>query len=184
MLFRSGYAMGRKDIKEIVDGALHKLNVPLTALFSTLGRTAARGLEAQWAAERLVSSVDDLYVNIRNGDINTANTEKWEPDTWPSVAKGVGRCEAPRGALGHWLVIKDKKIANYQCVVPSTWNGSPRDPKGNIGAYEASLLDTPMVDPQKPLEVLRTIHSFDPCLACATHLYGPDGAVIATVDVQ
>ncbi|MBI5260241.1 MAG: nickel-dependent hydrogenase large subunit [Bradyrhizobium sp.] len=177
------YVAGRKDIKELVDGALRKLDVPLTALFSTLGRTAARGLEAQWAAARLVETVDDLFANIRNGDINTANTEKWEPKTWPTLAKGVGSCEAPRGALGHWIVIRDQKIANYQCVVPSTWNASSRDPKGNIGAYEAALLGTPMVDPERPLEVLRTIHSFDPCLACATHLYGPDGAPLASVDV-
>ena len=157
-----GYASGRKDIKELVDSALHKLDVPLSALFSTLGRTAARGLEAQWAADRLVENVDALF-----------NT----------TAKGVGGCEAPRGALGHWMVIQDKKIANYQCVVPSTWNASSRDHLGNIGAYEAALLGTPMVDPERPLEVLRTIHSFDPCLACATHLYGPDGSPIATVDV-
>ena len=178
-----GYASGRKDIKELVDSALHKLDVPLSALFSTLGRTAARGLEAQWAADRLVENVDALFNNIRNGDINTANTEMWEPSTWPTTAKGVGGCEAPRGALGHWMVIQDKKIANYQCVVPSTWNASSRDHLGNIGAYEAALLGTPMVDPERPLEVLRTIHSFDPCLACATHLYGPDGSPIATVDV-
>jgi len=177
------YASGRKDIKELVDGALRKLDVPLTALFSTLGRTAARGLEAQWSAERLVEAVDDLFANIRNGDINTANTERWEPKTWPATARGVGACEAPRGSLGHWIVINNEKIAKYQCVVPSTWNASPRDPKGNVGAYEAALLNTPMVDPEYPLEVLRTIHSFDPCLACATHLYGPDGSPVACVDV-
>jgi hydrogenase large subunit len=176
------YAAGRKDIKEIVDGALHKLDIPLTALFSTLGRTAARGLEAQWAAEKLVQTVEDLFDNIRNGDVNTANTEKWKPKTWPALAKGVGGCEAPRGSLGHWIVIKDQKIANYQCVVPTTWNAAPRDIKGNIGAYEAALLGTPMSDPDRPLEVLRTIHSFDPCLACATHLYGPDGAQLGTVE--
>ena len=177
------YAAGRGDIKDLVDGALKTLAVPLSALFSTLGRTAARGLEAQWAAGRLVESVDQLVSNIRNGDLNTANTEKWEPRQWPARAKGAGRYEAPRGALGHWVVIEDGKIANYQCVVPSTWNASPRDAQGNIGAYEASLLGVPLADPARPLEVLRVIHSFDPCLACATHLYGPDGAAIASVRV-
>ena len=178
-----GYAAGRADIRELVDGALKTLDVPLPALFSTLGRTAARGLEAQWAADRLVATVDALIANIRNGDLNTCATEKWEPATWPATARGVGSCEAPRGALGHWVVIDDARIANYQCVVPSTWNASPRDPQGKLGTYEAALLGTPMADPARPLEVLRTIHSFDPCLACATHLYGPDGQPIVDVKV-
>lgn len=178
-----GYAAGRKDIKELVDGALRQLDAPLPALFSTLGRTAARGLEAQWAADKMVELTDQLFANIKSGNTATANTEKWEPSTWPQLAKGVGGAEAPRGALGHWAVIKDGKIANYQCVVPSTWNASPRDPAGNIGAYEASLMGTKMADPEKPLEILRTIHSFDPCLACATHLYGPGGEEVAKVDI-
>lgn len=177
------YAAGRPDVRQLVDGALKTLDVPLPALFSTLGRTAARGLEAQWAADRLVATVDALIANIRNGDLNTCNTDKWEPSTWPATARGAGYCEAPRGALGHWVVIKDTRIANYQCVVPTTWNASPRDPQGKIGSYEAALMGTPMADPARPLEVLRTIHSFDPCLACATHLYGPDGDPIVDVKV-
>jgi len=179
-----GYASGREDIKTLVDGALTKLGLPLTSLFSTLGRTAARGLEAQWAADRLVASVDQLFDNIRNGDINTCSTEKWEPSSWPKTAKGAGFCEAPRGALGHWVTIKDTRIDNYQCVVPTTWNASPRDPSGGIGAYEAALMGLPVVDPSKPLEVLRVIHSFDPCLACATHLYGEDGGSLAEIVVR
>ena len=99
---------------------------------------------------------DKLIANIKAGDIATANVEKWEPKTWPEEAKGVGFTEAPRGALAHWIKIKDGKIDNYQCVVPTTWNGSPRDPKGKIGAFEAALMDTPMADPQQPLEILRT----------------------------
>jgi hydrogenase large subunit len=178
-----GYAMGRKDIKELVDGALKKLDLPLPALFSTLGRTAARGLEAQWAADRLLEDVNDLIAQVRAGNLDTANNEKWSPASWPAAAKGVGYCEAPRGALGHWIVIKDQKIANYQAVVPTTWNASPRDNAGAIGAYEAALLGTPMADPTKPLEILRTIHSFDPCLACATHVVGPDGGPLSTVQV-
>jgi hydrogenase large subunit len=177
------YAAGRQDVRHLVDGALATLGVPLSALFSTLGRTAARGLEAQWAADRLVATVDELIANIKAGDINTCATEKWEPKTWPAIAKGAGYCEAPRGALGHWLVIRDGRIANYQCVVPTTWNASPRDRQGKIGAYEAALMGTPMADPSRPLEVLRTIHSFDPCLACATHLYGADGQPIVDVTV-
>jgi len=177
------YAMGRKDIQELVDGALKKLDVPLTALFSTLGRTAARGLECQWAADRLVETVDELLANIKAGDVDTANSAKWAPETWPKTAKGVGYCEAPRGALGHWLQIEDGRIANYQCVVPTTWNASPRDGAGNIAPFEAALLGTPLADPAQPLEVLRTIHSFDPCLACASHIIGPDGETRATVQV-
>ncbi len=169
------YVDGRKDVKELVDGALRKLDLPLTALFSTLGRTAARGLEALWAAEQLVGEVDALVANIKSGDSTTANVDKWAPDTWDKAMKGVGYCEAPRGALGHWIRIADGRIANYQCVVPTTWNAAPRDAKGNIGAYEAALLGVPMHDPGKPLEVLRVVHSFDPCLACATHVIGDDG---------
>jgi hydrogenase large subunit len=177
------YAAGREDVKTLVDGALRKLDLPLTALFSTLGRTAARALEAQWAADRMLEAVAELIGQVKAGNLDTANTDKWSPDTWPALAKGVGFCEAPRGSLGHWLVIQDRKIANYQAVVPTTWNASPRDAAGTIGAYEAALLGTPMADPTQPLEILRTIHSFDPCLACATHVVGPDGGPLATVQV-
>ncbi|MGE5545261.1 MAG: nickel-dependent hydrogenase large subunit [Solirubrobacterales bacterium] len=181
--FVVAYAMGRKDVKELVDFTLKKLDLPITALFSTLGRTAARGLEGLWAAQRLVEAVDELIANIKAGDQDTANGEKWDPATWPKTAKGVGFSEAPRGALGHWLHIEAGKIANYQCVVPTTWNGSPRDGAGNIAPFEASLLKTPVADPAQPLEVLRTIHSFDPCLACATHVIGADGVERSAVKV-
>ena len=178
-----GYGTGRADIKDAVDMVLKKLDVPVTALFSTLGRTAARGIEtylvAQWAQE----FYGDLLANIKNGDSRTFNNEKWEPDTWPASAKGVGMSEAPRGALAHWIVIADKKIANYQLVVPSTWNASPRDASGQRSAYESSLIGTPVADPEKPLEIIRTIHSFDPCLACAVHLYDPQGRTLNRVTV-
>jgi hydrogenase large subunit len=170
-----GYAKGIPEFKEPVESVLKTLNVPVTALFSTLGRTAARGLECQWAAHKLRYFFDKMIANCKSGDLATANTDKWEPSTWPASAKGVGFTEAPRGALGHWVHIEQGRIANYQCVVPTTWNGSPRTPDGTIGAYEASLLDTPMADPKQPLEILRTIHSFDPCLACSTHVMSPDG---------
>lgn len=178
------YARGQEDIKEQVDGLLTDLDLPITALFSTLGRTAARGLECSWSAHKMRVVFDDMMANIKAGDVATANMEKWEPNTWPADTKGVGYGEAPRGALGHWLHIQDSKIANYQAVVPTTWNASPRDPQGNIGAYEAALLGTPMADPKQPLEILRTIHSFDPCLACATHVMSPDGQELAHVKIR
>ena len=178
-----GYAAGREEIKQVVDMGLKTLNVPVTALFSTLGRVAARGLEtllvAQWAQEFHAS----LLANIKNGDTRMANGEKWEPSTWPAKARGVGLSEAPRGTLAHWIVIEDGKIANYQLVVPTTWNASPRDAKGQRSAYEAALVGTPIADPEKPLEVLRTIHSFDPCLACAVHLYDEHGRTLNRVAI-
>lgn len=178
-----GYASGKPEFKEVVDFALGKLNVPATALFSTLGRTAARGLEAKLVAGWALEFYDQLLANIRNGDTRMAATEKFKPETWPKRAMGVGHTEAPRGALAHWIVIEDQKIANYQLVVPSTWNASPRDKNGNPSAYESALRDTPVHDVNQPLEILRTIHSFDPCLACAVHLYDEDGKHINKVKV-
>ncbi len=177
------YMHGNEEIKEPVDKLLKDLDLPLEALFSTLGRTAARGLECSWAAHKMRYFHDKLMANIKAGDSHCANMDKWEPQTWPQESKGVGQAEAPRGLLSHFVVIKDGKIDNYQAVVPSTWNASPRDPKGQIGAYEAALLGTPMVDPHQPVEILRTIHSFDPCLACASHVMAPDGRELARVKV-
>jgi hydrogenase large subunit len=171
-------------IKDTIDSVLHKLDLPVTALFSTLGRTAARGIEALYCADLQVQQFDKLMANLKAGDDSTANVEKWEPSTWPKEAKGVGFTEAPRGALGHWIKIKDTKIDNYQCVVPTTWNGSPRDPKGQIGAFEAALMNTPMAKADQPLEILRTLHSFDPCLACSTHVMSPDGQELSKVTVR
>jgi hydrogenase large subunit len=171
-------------IKETIDSVLHKLDLPVTALFSTLGRTAARGIETLYCAKLQEEQFDKLMANLKAGDSATANVEKWEPSKWPKEAKGVGFTEAPRGALGHWIKIKDTKIDNYQCVVPTTWNGSPRDPKGQIGAFEAALMDTPLAKADQPLEILRTLHSFDPCLACSTHVMSPDGQELAKVTVR
>jgi hydrogenase large subunit len=182
--FIIGYAQGNPEFKEPTEALLKKLDVPVTALFSTLGRTAARALECQWAAQKMRHFQDKLVANIKGGDSSTANVEKWKPESWPQVAKGYGFTEAPRGSLAHWIKVKDGKIDNYQCVVPTTWNGSPRDPKGNIGAFEASLMDTPLADPAKPLEILRTIHSFDPCLACSTHVMSEDGQEMSQVKVR
>jgi len=179
-----GYAQNKAEFKEPVDALLKELDVPITALFSTLGRTAARALECGWAAQKQLYFFNKLMANLKAGDLNTANIEKWEPSTWPKETKGVGFTEAPRGALGHWIRIKDTKIDNYQCVVPTTWNGSPRDPSGQIGAFEASLMNTPVAKADEPLEILRTIHSFDPCLACSTHVMSPDGQEMASVKVR
>ena len=178
------YARGQEDVKEPVDALLSELELPVTALFSTLGRTAARGLESSWCAHKMREVFDELMANIKRGEVATANMEKFDPATWESDVKGVGYGEAPRGALGHWVHIKDTKIESYQCVVPTTWNASPRDPAGNIGAYEAALLGTPVADPEQPLEILRTIHSFDPCLACASHVISHDGRELASVKVR
>lgn len=178
------YGKGNSEVKEIVDEALAKLEVPATALFSTLGRTAARGLETRLIARWMVEFYNELIANLKNGEVSTFNREKWEPDTWPAEAEGVGLSEAPRGALAHWIRIKDRKIDNYQLVVPSTWNASPRDVYGNRSAYEESLIGTPVAKDDEPLEIIRTIHSFDPCLACAVHLYDPDGQHLRQVTVS
>jgi hydrogenase large subunit len=179
-----GYAKGHEDIRNQVEGLLRTMNLPVSALFSTLGRTAARALEAEYCARLQKHFFDKLVQNIRNGDESTANIAKWDPSTWPKEAKGVGMTEAPRGALGHWVRIRDGRIENYQCVVPTTWNGSPRDSAGNIGAFEASLMETRMERPEEPVEILRTLHSFDPCLACSTHVMSPDGQELTRVKVR
>ena len=179
-----GYASGNKEITEQITMVLKTLDVPVSALFSTLGRTAARGLECQWSAYKMAYFMDKLIANVKAGDTATANVERWEPKSWPTETKGVGFTEAPRGALAHWIKIKDTKIDNYQCVVPTTWNGSPRDNEGNIGAFEASLMNTKVERPEEPVEILRTLHSFDPCLACSTHVMSEDGRELANVTVR
>ncbi|MEW8401757.1 MAG: nickel-dependent hydrogenase large subunit [Candidatus Thiodiazotropha sp.] len=179
-----GYAKGHEEITEQINFVLKTLDVPVTALFSTLGRTAARALEADWAGDKLRYFMDKLIANIKAGDSSTANVDNWDPETWPKEAKGVGISEAPRGALGHWIRIKDTRIDNYQCVVPTTWNGSPRDSEGNIGAFEASLMNTKVARAEEPVEILRTLHSFDPCLACSTHVMSEEGRELAKVKVR
>jgi [NiFe] hydrogenase large subunit/hydrogenase large subunit len=177
------YASGHQRIKEVVTMVLQKLGVGPAALFSTLGRTAARGIETLVTAEMLPVWINELDAKIKSGDLRIHNGDKWDPSTWPKEAKGYGFHEAPRGSLCHWIVINDGKVANYQCVVPGGWNSSPRDAKGNPGPYEAALIGTPLKDPNRPLEILRTIHSFDPCMACAIHVVDSKGDEILKVKV-
>jgi hydrogenase large subunit len=179
------YATGNEQAKELVGMTLSTLDVPVDALFSTLGRTAARGLETKIIGDMMQTWNNNLVANIKAGDTKTHNDGLWDPSTWPQQAKGVGFMEAPRGALAHWIVIEDGIIKNYQAVVPSTWNAGPRDQNGQPGAYEAALQDNhTLVDPQQPIEILRTIHSFDPCIACAVHVTDPDGEELIKVKVR
>jgi Ni,Fe-hydrogenase I large subunit len=175
------YASGHDAVKRAVDRVLQKLGVGPEALFSTLGRTAARAIETLVLVEKLPEWVEELAANMGRRDLRIHDTSKWDPASWPADAMGAGFHEAPRGALGHWIHIKDRRIARYQCVVPSTWNAGPRDAQGNRGPYEAALIGTPLADPEQPLEMLRTIHSFDPCLACGVHVLDVTGRTIARV---
>ncbi|MGI5922242.1 MAG: nickel-dependent hydrogenase large subunit [Syntrophomonadaceae bacterium] len=165
-----GYARGNNTIKASVDEALDRLGVGQEILFSALGRTLARGLETKIMADYLKRKYDELVANIKSGDSKVFDGTKWDPSTWPDKAQGVGFTEAPRGALGHWVKIAKGKISLYQAVVPTTWNAAPEDEQGIKGPYEKALIGTPLSDPQKPLEILRIIHSFDPCIACAAHI--------------
>lgn len=169
------YAAGHERVKYWVDTVLAKLGAGPEVLFSTLGRTAARCIHTLVIAEQLIPWTDELAANLGKGDLRIHEQKHWDPATWPREAEGWGWTEAPRGFLGHWIRIKNGKIENYQCIVPTTWNVSPRDAKGQPGAYEAALVGTQVADPDKPLEILRTIHSFDPCIACAVHLVEPRG---------
>ncbi len=179
------YATGHEPTRELANYALKTLDAPLEAMFSTLGRTAARTLETKIIADQMMTWYENLVANLRAGDQRTFNEDLWNPDTWPAQAKGVGFMEAPRGALTHWSVIENGKLSNYQAVVPSTWNAGPRDSLGQWGPYEAALMDNHKLhDPKQPIEILRTIHSFDPCLACAVHMVGPDGEDLVTVQVS
>ncbi|MGB9244011.1 MAG: nickel-dependent hydrogenase large subunit [Candidatus Acidiferrales bacterium] len=176
------YASGQPDVKALVDATLAKLKASPSALFSTLGRVAARALETQLLASRLVGWIEQLGNNLASGNVRIHNGEKWDPNSWPKTAQGFGFFEAPRGSLGHWVQIEDQAIKNYQAVVPSTWNAGPRDARGQRGPYESALLKTPVADPERPLELLRTIHSFDPCLACAVHMVDARGHVLARAE--
>lgn len=178
------YASGHERVQAVVNLVLKTLgNLPPTVLFSTLGRIAARGIETLVTAEQLPIWINQLAANMKKGDLKIHNGEKWDPSEWPAEAQGYGMHEAPRGALGHWVKIKDKKIENYQCVVPGTWNGSPRDAKGQRGPFEEALIGTPVANIEQPVEILRTIHSFDPCMACAVHVVDAEGKEVTRIKV-
>jgi hydrogenase large subunit len=179
------YAGGNAQARELVGATLKALGLPVAALFSTLGRTAARALESKIIADAMQGWFDQLMANIKAGDVRTFNDRYWDPSTWPKHMQGVGLTEAPRGGLSHWIVIDDGRISNYQAVVPSTWNAGPRDALGQPGAYEAALQDNHVMhDPKQPIEILRTIHSFDPCIACAVHVTDPDGEELVQVKIK
>ncbi len=177
-------ASGHEGAKKYLDGAMGTLrtvaanpDIPVEALHSTIGRHAARAVRCGVMMDTLKQQWQKLIDNIATGDTDTFN-----PPVFPKgEVRGFGFHEAPRGALSHWVVIEDGKIKNYQAVVPSTWNSGPRDQNDEIGPYEASLMDNPVADPEKPLEVLRTVHSFDPCIACAIHMVDTEQQEIVKV---
>ncbi|MCB4204020.1 nickel-dependent hydrogenase large subunit [Deferribacterales bacterium Es71-Z0220] len=173
------YASDNEEAKQIINDSLLRIGIKINDLQSTMGRLVARGIRAKIMSKMSLKFVDKLIDNLAKGDSEYANHTNIPEGEF----RGVGFHEAPRGTLSHWIIIEDKKIKNYQAVVPSTWNASPRDEKGLLGPYEASLLDNPVHDPEKPLEVLRTIHSFDPCIACAVHTIDPEGKEIVRVRV-
>ena len=177
-----GYASGQKEIRTAVDRTVRALGIQVPSLCSTLGRIVARGIETQLMVDRVLQWHDELVANVASGDLRVHNGTRWDPASWPESAAGWGAHEGPRGSLGHWIRIKNRVIENYQCVVPTTWNASPRDAAGTRGPYETALLGTPVADLQRPLEILRTVHSFDPCMACAVHVTDADGAVAVTVE--
>jgi hydrogenase large subunit len=164
------YANGHDRVRTKVNEILGALGLGPEALFSTIGRVAARGVETSLVAEELGTWIDQLETNMNNGNLAIHNGTLWDPSTWPSSASGWGTTEAPRGALGHWVSIANGKIESYQTVVATTWNGSPRDAGGVRGPFEEALIGVPVADATRPVEILRTIHSFDPCMACSVHL--------------
>jgi Ni,Fe-hydrogenase I large subunit len=172
------YANGHTRARALIDGLLSALGLPASALFSALGRVAARAVETQMIAEQMTGWITALETNMNANNLTIHDGSKWDPSTWPAQASGWATTEAPRGALGHWVSFANGKITNYQLVVPTTWNGSPRDASGQRGPFEQSLIGLPVADPAKPVEILRVIHSFDPCMACAVHLTDARGVEI------
>jgi len=162
------YAKGVPAVKENVDFVLKKLAIPADALFSTLGRVAARAVETVVIGDAMGTMLGQLVENIKKGDLNICDDRTW--DQLPAEGMGAGLNDVPRGALGHWINVKDKKIANYQMVVPSTWNIGPRDAADKMGPLEQALIGTPVADPKRPIEILRTVHAYDPCIACGVHV--------------
>lgn len=183
-LARMVVGVARKDERttKYVTNFLKRGNLPISVLFSTIGRTAARAIETELMADVMLEWVDELAINAASGDLSTWT--EFDFDKVSVKTKGMGLAEAPRGSLGHWLRVEDGKVANYQAVVPSTWNAGPRDYKGRMGAYEASLIGTKVADPEQPLEIIRTIHSFDPCIACAVHVVDTKGKELGVYKID
>jgi len=179
------HAAGDAPAKALTAETLGRLGLPFEAIYSTFGRILARGIESKLVVDRMSGWYDRLMANIAGGDLRTFNRDKWEPDSWPGLSRGIGTIEGPRGALAHWIVIDGGRIANYQAVVPTTWNAGPVDDRGQHGPYEAALMDRHrLAVPAQPLEILRTIHSFDPCMACAAHVFGPAGEEVVRVTIR
>jgi [NiFe] hydrogenase large subunit len=162
------YGKGHAATKTAVDGLLKTLAIPPDALFSTLGRVAARALETKIIGEAMEGWLGQLIENIKKGDLKI-----YQEYQMPDAAMGAGLNDVPRGALGHWIEIKDQKIGNFQLVVPSTWNLGPRCAQNKPGPLEEALMNTPVADPKRPVEILRTVHAFDPCIACGVHVIDP-----------
>lgn len=177
-----GVAAKDERITKYVTNFLTRGNLPVSVLFSTVGRTAARAIETELMSDVMVEWIDELTANVLSGDKSTWT--EFDFDAVSVSAKGRGMAEAPRGALGHWVRVENGKVANYQAIVPSTWNAAPRDYKNRMGAYEASLIGTKVANPEQPLEIIRTIHSFDPCIACAVHVVDTKGKELAVYKVD
>jgi hydrogenase large subunit len=179
------HAAGDAPAKALTAATLARLGLPFEAIYSTLGRIVARGIESKLLVDRMAGWHDSLMANIAAGDVRTFNNAKWEPASWPRHSRGIGTVEGPRGALAHWIVIDDGRITNYQAVVPTTWNAGPLDVLGQHGPYEAALMDRHhLAIPDQPLELIRTVHSFDPCMACAAHVFGPAGEELIRVKIR
>lgn len=172
------YSKGHKPVVDAVNYVLNYLSVGPEALFSTLGRTAARGIETLVIANEMQAWIDELAGNAKAG--NTKIYQEWE---MPDEAQGVGFVNAPRGMLSHWINIKGGKIENFQLVVPSTWNLGPRCSAGTLGPVEEALVGTPIADPKRPVEILRTVHSYDPCIACGVHVIDPESNQVYKFDL-
>jgi Ni,Fe-hydrogenase I large subunit len=172
------YAQGHEVLTPLVDDSLARLGADASAQDSTLGRTLARGLETRALAGYVLTLVDRMEANMGGGDLQVHDGSRWERGTWPGTARGVGLHEAPRGALSHWAVIADGRLERYRAVVPPRGTPAPGTPTAPRPVRDR-LVGTPLADPERSLEILRTIHSFDPCMACAAHVVDADGRRLA-----
>jgi hydrogenase large subunit len=182
MLVAAG--QGQDDVRRALGSAVSSLRIETKDLMSTLGRVITRAVEAKVIVDRLAGWHDELVANLATGDLTVVDASLWDPATWPSTVEGWSLGESPRGAVGHWVGIKDGRIEHYGIVDATTWNASPRDRIGWRGAIETALPGTPVADAARPLEILRTVHSFDPCAACAVHRFDPAGGSPVRIAVR